>query len=218
MSKSAVSALFAILLLSFLPACGGGGSDPVTVVTGLLGTAGCTASGIEDYAAVADAIVAELQKTPVPSTLNVNVVVDGKTVVLNGTISEPGGNLADGFLVGDAAEVIITSFSVDGVVTGSANLAFNFQSATALILAGNVQLTDGTCTVNLNGVNLTSDPTTDGYPSGAVVFETTRSDDTLVGQISVTGTSTGDVTASLNGGPELNFEIDLDTFEVNFFE
>ena len=45
-----------LVLLPILPACGGGGSDPITVIGGLLGTAGCTVDAIEGYSALLDAI------------------------------------------------------------------------------------------------------------------------------------------------------------------
>jgi hypothetical protein len=208
--------VLALALVSILPACGGGGGDPVTVITGLARTAGCTVDGIGDYAAIVEAINDELQKTPVPSVLDVDTIVNGKAVTLSGTISEPAGDLDDGFMVGDVAEVVITNLSVDGVVTGSGNLTLNYQSETMLVLVGTVELADGSCSVNLNNINLFSDPTADGYPSGFIDFVTGLSDDTLNGQVALEGNSVATVTAFLNDGPELSFEIDLDTFEPIF--
>lgn len=207
--------LFTIALLTFLPACGGGGGDAVTVITGLARTAGCTADGIEAYAAVAEAVEDELQKTPVPAVLNVNVVVQGKTVNLSGAINQAAGDLSDGLTVGDAAEVIITSLTVDGVVTGSGNLVFNFENATRVILVGSMQLADGTCSVNISNLNLLSDPTVDGYPTGVAEFTTEAADDTLSGIIEPDGDAVANVTAFLNEGAALNFTIDLDTFDVD---
>lgn len=207
-------ALLAFGLLSILPACGSGGGDAVAVITGLARTAGCTADGIEAYAAVVEALQDELQKSPVPAVLNVNVVVDGMTVNLSGAINTAAGDLSDGLTVGDAAEVIITSLTVDGVVTGSGNLVFNFEAATRLILVGSMQLADGTCSVNISNLNLLSDPTVDGYPTGIAEFTTESADDTLSGFIEPDGDAVAAITASLNDGLALDFTINLDTFNV----
>lgn len=206
-----IALLLSISLL--LPACGGGSNNIVTVIGGLIGTAGCTADGIGDFSAIFDAIEAELQKNPVPSTIDINT----PDVVASGTVTQLAGDLSDGFQPGDIARVVITSATFSGGVTGSGDITADFVSLTSVVITGGFTIDDGTCSVTFSNIGIDIDPTDpNDYGTGSVDFVTGSGDDTLSGTITLNGGVTANVVASLNGGAPGVFSIDLETFQVTF--
>ncbi|MHC4938557.1 MAG: hypothetical protein ACYTHK_06275 [Planctomycetota bacterium] len=206
---------FLILPLFLLAACGGG-SDPVSVIGGLLGTAGCTANGIDGFDQVMTALESELDRVPVPQQINYDQGSGDSRLQVDAAVATLGGDLADGFDEGDTARLTVTRAALGTEITGSGILTAVFSTPTSILVTGQIGFSDDVCTANFSNVALDFDPTDpNGYPTGTVEFTTQARGDTLVGTFSFDGTSTARVNAALNGGVPVDFTVDLDSYDVD---
>jgi len=217
--------------LVLLCACGGGGGgdDPGggNDGGGLDEVSACTADSVAVLAFLTEAfdnLIAEINGNDraevtvwSPSTgayvLDADLNDDNfDETTVSGQVTTVAGNYMDGLDVGDriAAPWTLVSGPVDGNGSfGYEELAGNQRRLTG---SGSVELLDG-CATSFSNVNLTFSTVISGAPTGTLDFSLSLDGDTMVGTVTMNGTSIANVSASFKGAP-VTFQIDTDDFTV----
>ena len=223
-------ALSTTLIGCLLASCNGS-SSPTTINLPQVGAAlaDCTAGGQSETGSVVDALFSLFDAiaadtspaggsyNDVTGVFSIQVLDDnGVTVLgtLDGTLS-PALSYAEGLLVGGTVTATWTLSAGADTTTGSGTLTFALSTATSLHLTGNLNFSDGGCSINVTSIDVTVDPTSDtGNPTGTIQFTVTDGTNTMSGTITYDGSAIASVSVLVNGTLPFPFSIDLDTDSV----
>lgn len=105
-----------------------------------------------------------------------------------------------------------TSGSLATSATGSGTMSFLFDGEGVASVSGDGQFESGACRLDFDFEDIDAfDPAVDGFPVASLGFGLTSEGQNLGGSVDLDGTSVAEIRATLEGGVEEVFRIDLET-------